>query len=279
MSVRIYIGGLDPAVSQDEVEAECARFGKLASCWVARNPPGFAFVEYERAEDAEDAVEGLKDQRIGGGRVKVEIAKNRGKNSGPPPARGGPPPPPGGGGSTATKHRAVLKNLPASFSWKELKDEMRRIGDVIYADVDLRGDGIVEFANPDDLEYAVRRLDGSQLDGHTLVVYKERDGPPPPPPSRPYDDRRYDDRRYDDRRYDDRRYDDRRYDDRRYDDRRYDDRRSDDRRSDDRRSDDRRCEQRYEEERRDGGRGYGAREDRYARCSRSNERGAARERD
>ena len=39
------------------------------------------------------------------------------------------------------KHRAVLKNLPATFSWKELKDEMRRIGDVIYADVSDRGDG------------------------------------------------------------------------------------------------------------------------------------------
>ncbi|KAL3893043.1 MAG: hypothetical protein SGPRY_014530, partial [Prymnesium sp.] len=90
------------------------------------------------------------------------------------------------------KHRAVLKNLPSSFSWKELKDEMRRIGDVIYADVDFRGDGIVEFASADDLEYAVRRLDGSKLDGNIIVVYKERDGPPPPPPpSRRHDDRRY----------------------------------------------------------------------------------------
>eukprot|EP00965_Chrysotila_dentata_P204034 6182094-Pleurochrysis_carterae.AAC.4 len=40
-----------------------------------------------------------------------------------------------------TKHRAILQNLPSSFSWKELKDEMRRIGDVIYADVDNHGDG------------------------------------------------------------------------------------------------------------------------------------------
>ena len=35
------------------------------------------------------------------------------------------------------------------------QDEMRRIGDVIYADVDELGDGIVEFATLEDLEYAV----------------------------------------------------------------------------------------------------------------------------
>ena len=34
---------------------------------------------------------------------------------------------------------------------------MRRIGDVIYADVDELGDGIVEFATLEDLEYAVTR--------------------------------------------------------------------------------------------------------------------------
>ena len=37
------------------------------------------------------------------------------------------------------------------------QEEMRRIGDVIYADVDELGDGIVEFATLEDLEYAVTR--------------------------------------------------------------------------------------------------------------------------
>ena len=78
---------------------------------------------------------------------------------------------------------------------------MRRIGDVIYADVDFRGDGsaaatpaktpasclttaylyahhapvdgrVVEFATAEDLDYAVRRLDGSKLDGNTISVFK-----------------------------------------------------------------------------------------------------------
>ena len=55
------------------------------------------------------------------------------------------------------KHRAVLEGLPPSFTWKELKDEMRRIGRILYADIDEHGDGIVDFESADDLDYAVRR--------------------------------------------------------------------------------------------------------------------------
>ena len=32
------------------------RFGRIRKVWVARRPPGFAFVEFEDGRDAEDAV-------------------------------------------------------------------------------------------------------------------------------------------------------------------------------------------------------------------------------
>ena len=44
MAHRLYFGNLDPSISQQELEDECKRFGKVTSVWVARNPPGFAFV-------------------------------------------------------------------------------------------------------------------------------------------------------------------------------------------------------------------------------------------
>ena len=39
---------------------------------------------------------------------------------------------------------------------------------------------IVEFATADDLDYAIRRLDGSRLDGHRIEVVRESERGPPP---------------------------------------------------------------------------------------------------
>lgn len=36
--------------------AAAERYGPLRSVWIARKPPGFAFIEYEDTRDAEDAV-------------------------------------------------------------------------------------------------------------------------------------------------------------------------------------------------------------------------------
>ena len=35
------------------------RYGQIRSIWVARKPPGFAFVEFNDARDADDAVRKL----------------------------------------------------------------------------------------------------------------------------------------------------------------------------------------------------------------------------
>lgn len=53
---RIFIGGVDPRVGKVELEREFDRFGTIVDVWVARNPPGFAFIVYKHLEDAEKAI-------------------------------------------------------------------------------------------------------------------------------------------------------------------------------------------------------------------------------
>lgn len=56
---RVFIGGISSSTSKDEIEREFSKYGRLNSVWVAQNPPGFAFVEYEDGRDAQEAVKQL----------------------------------------------------------------------------------------------------------------------------------------------------------------------------------------------------------------------------
>eukprot|EP00898_Chlorokybus_atmophyticus_P002943 jgi/Chlat1/364/Chrsp10S01479 len=56
---RIYVGNVNPNATERDLEDEFRVFGVLRSVWVARKPPGFAFVEYDDPRDADDAVRRL----------------------------------------------------------------------------------------------------------------------------------------------------------------------------------------------------------------------------
>ena len=59
LDCKVYVGNLGNSASRRELEDAFAEFGTLKSVWVARNPPGFAFVEFEEPRDARDAVKAL----------------------------------------------------------------------------------------------------------------------------------------------------------------------------------------------------------------------------
>jgi RNA recognition motif-containing protein len=56
---KVYVGNLGSSASKHEIEGAFQKYGALRNVWVARNPPGFAFVEFEDSHDAEDAVRAL----------------------------------------------------------------------------------------------------------------------------------------------------------------------------------------------------------------------------
>ena len=41
---RVYVGGLPKDVEQRDIEDAFYKFGKLTNVWIARKPPGFAFL-------------------------------------------------------------------------------------------------------------------------------------------------------------------------------------------------------------------------------------------
>ncbi|XP_077558408.1 RNA-binding protein 1 isoform X2 [Haemaphysalis longicornis] len=92
LDCKVYVGNLGSGAAKHEIEAAFTKFGPLRNVWVARNPPGFAFVEFEDSRDAEDACRALDGSRLCGTRVRVEMSHGRSRRGGA--SRRPPVPPP-----------------------------------------------------------------------------------------------------------------------------------------------------------------------------------------
>ncbi|KAH0502617.1 Dimethylaniline monooxygenase [N-oxide-forming] 5 [Microtus ochrogaster] len=86
---KVYVGNLGSGAGKGELERAFSYYGPLRTVWIVRNPPGFAFVEFEDPTDAEDAVQGLDGKVICGSRVRVELSTGMPRRSrfDRPPAR------------------------------------------------------------------------------------------------------------------------------------------------------------------------------------------------
>ena len=74
---RVYVGGLVEGIKKEDLEREFDKYGKLNSVWVALNPPGFAFIEFESLQEAEDACSAMNGTEMLGATLKVEISRKR----------------------------------------------------------------------------------------------------------------------------------------------------------------------------------------------------------
>lgn len=70
-------------------------------------------------------------------------------------------------------------NLSYKTSWQGLKDHMKKVGNVAYADIfsnkynESKGCGIVEFNTPEDAQKAIKELNESFLDGRQIFVRED----------------------------------------------------------------------------------------------------------
>ncbi|KAF4390398.1 hypothetical protein G4B88_024404 [Cannabis sativa] len=92
---RVYVGNLSPRVTERDLEDEFRAFGVIRSVWVARRPPGYAFIDFDDSRDAEDAIRELDGMRRSysprGRSPRRRSVSPRGRSfsrSPPPPYRG-----------------------------------------------------------------------------------------------------------------------------------------------------------------------------------------------
>jgi len=180
---RLYVGGLPDDIQEKEVEDIFFKYGKISFVDIHKEKFPFAFVEFEDEDAAAAAMEGRDGYSYDGYKLKVEFPRekkdgpgrfDRSRRSRSPndrfPPRDAPPRRSGGAPSKRTDFRVVIEGLPRSGSWQDIKDHMREAGDVSFSDVFRGGPddgiGVVEFANEDDMKYALKNLDDSKFKSH-----------------------------------------------------------------------------------------------------------------
>ncbi|KAK4775554.1 hypothetical protein SAY87_023515 [Trapa incisa] len=168
-SRTVYVGNLPGDIREREVDDLFRKYGPIVhvDIKIPPRPPGYAFVEFEDARDAEDAIHGRDGYDFDGHRLRVELAHGgRGNSSSSDrhssysSGRGSR------GASRRSEFRVIVTGLPSSASWQDLKDHMRRGGDVCFSQVFNEGkgtSGIVDYTNYEDMKYAIKKLDDSEF--------------------------------------------------------------------------------------------------------------------
>ncbi|GFU13080.1 RNA-binding protein 1 [Nephila pilipes] len=91
LDCKVYIGSISSRTTKDDIESLFTRYGPLRNVWIARNPPGFAFVEFEDRRDAEEAVAELDGTRLCGQRIRVEMSHGKTRRDRRTDSRRSPP--------------------------------------------------------------------------------------------------------------------------------------------------------------------------------------------
>ncbi|GAB2277444.1 Serine/arginine-rich splicing factor sr30 [Dionaea muscipula] len=178
----IYVGNLPGDTRERELEDLFYKYGPIVGIdlKIPPRPPGFAFVEFEDERDAEDAVRGRDGYDFDGNRLRVEFSHGGRGYSSSDRSRSSSH---RGGISRRSEYRVLVTGLPSSASWQDLKDHMRRAGDVCFSDVyrDRGGmSGVVDYTNYEDMKRAIRKLDDTEFHnafGRAFIKVREYGSP------------------------------------------------------------------------------------------------------
>ncbi|XP_020700719.1 polyadenylate-binding protein 2-like [Dendrobium catenatum] len=159
-TANIFIKNLDKAIDNKALQETFSAFGTILSCKVATDPSGqskgYGFVQFDREEAAQNAIEGLNGMLLNDKQVYVGpfLRKHERENS-----------------FFKTKFNNVfVKNLSNSTTEEDLTRIFGEYGKMTSVVVMREADGkskcfgFVNFENPDDAALAVQELNGKKFD-------------------------------------------------------------------------------------------------------------------
>merc|ERR1719154_852098 len=152
---RVFIGNLPDGCSIRDVEKFFRGYGKIRS--VILKSTKYGFVDFYSFEDADKAVCELDGHKLKGNRIPVEhgkgIRKVESGNHATWTTKYGT--------LTRTEYKMRVENLSNSINWQDLKDIMRKHGEVTFAEAhkEKNREGLVEFSTEEDLNKIVDKSD------------------------------------------------------------------------------------------------------------------------
>ncbi|KAG5672658.1 hypothetical protein PVAND_002770 [Polypedilum vanderplanki] len=64
----------------------------------------------------------------------------------------------------------LVRNLPSSWTWQNLRDKFRDVGEVKFAEIRGLDTGVVRFSKEREAEIAIKLCDGSRFDGRVVEI-------------------------------------------------------------------------------------------------------------
>lgn len=182
----IWMGDLPPETRREHVVKFFEDYGSLGGIRLMNN---FGFVDFKHKRDAKDAVKDLNGEKLKGCRVRLEMS------DGPGNRKSGTSYEETAAYSTKreefggfnprferpyrTKYGMTVSNLTKKFSWSDLKNFMRQVGEVTYTDAHIRSGenrGEVCFKSRKGLYMAKKKLDNTKLHGRRIRLKIIEDG-------------------------------------------------------------------------------------------------------
>eukprot|EP00574_Skeletonema_japonicum_P008264 CAMPEP_0201714866 /NCGR_PEP_ID=MMETSP0593-20130828/1150_1 /ASSEMBLY_ACC=CAM_ASM_000672 /TAXON_ID=267983 /ORGANISM="Skeletonema japonicum, Strain CCMP2506" /LENGTH=506 /DNA_ID=CAMNT_0048204179 /DNA_START=186 /DNA_END=1706 /DNA_ORIENTATION=+ len=195
VSKRVYVGNLAYGVAWQDLKDHMREAGEVQFAEVMMmqdgRSKGCGIVEFVDAEGAQNAIETLNDTELGGRQIFVREDREQNKVSGGGGGgmhghHGGGWNRVGGGGGGRNNNQwgnvnVYVGNLSYETTWQELKDHMRRVGNIDKADIlqgndgRSKGCGIVIYQSPKEAQRAIRELQNSELNGRPIFVREDRE--------------------------------------------------------------------------------------------------------